>query len=354
VTRSGQPAGVPIARLGGPYVSPGFGSDSRQVGNVLETIHAISRLAADGSRVALEYDLAQASRFTGRPEVWDPASRAVTVLGDGCEGFGACFGIAIAGDRVAELLIDAGGPRLDSIGLMTGTLAAPRMRDYRQSSICSDGGWQCLGVPIDDLLGSGSLLVFDTWSTPCQLSHAGCTGRPKTMGRLFRLDGTQVVPIASSTGALTPLSVDAGRILVDHEDGTMDIRIADGTVVRSFTFDEASVRGARLQGNDLVVQTPTSIEVTDATTGVFQRRWPLPTPDATLTDLHRGIAVLVAGTDFDLLRLSDGREVTITAPGAGPVLAQLERSGLFYSYTANDAKYPGRVVFVPFDRLPLH
>jgi Tol biopolymer transport system component len=346
-----QPAGVPVARLGGPYVSPAFASDSRQVGDVLETTHRVSRLAADGSRVALEYDPGQdpASRFTVRPEVWDPASRAITVLGDGCEGWGACFGIAIAGDRVAELFIEPGFTRDDSFGLRTGTLAAPRMVGF----VCA-GALSCLGIPIDDLLGSGSLLVFDTWDTPCQLSHAGCTGRPKTNGRLFRLDGSQVVQIAASPGALTPLSVDAGRILVEHEDGTMEIRAADGTVLRSFAFDEVSVPGARLQGNDLAVQTPTSIEVTDATTGVFQRRWPLPAPNATLTDLQSGIAVLVAGTDIHLLRLSDGAETVIHAPGGGPVLAQLESSGLFYSYAADDPRYPGRVAFVPFGHLPIH
>lgn len=351
-----QPARAPVDRLGGPYVKPGFASDSRQVDNVLETTHEVSHLAADGSRVALAYDPGQSqdpySRFTVRTEVWDPASRAITVLGNGCEGWGTCFGIAIAGDRVAEVFISTPTIHNDSIGLLTGTLAVPRMLAEGQGSPCS-GGWQCLGVPIDNLLGNGSLLVFDTWSTPCQLSHAGCTGRPKTNGHLFRLDGTQVVQIASSSGALTPLSVDGGRILVDREDGTLSICAADGTVLRSFVFDQASVRTARLQGNDLVVQTPTSIELTDASTGVFQRRWPLPAMDATLTDLQGGIAVLVAGTDVHLLRLSDGVEAVIHAHGGGPVLAQLEPSGLFYSYTATDSKFPGRVVFTPFGRLPL-
>jgi Tol biopolymer transport system component len=351
-----QPAEVPISRLWGPYVSPAFPSDSIQAGDVLETTHRVSHLAADGSRVALAYDPGQSrdpyARYTVRTEVWDPGSKAITVLGNGCEGWGACFGIAIAGERVGELFIATPTIHNDSIGLRTGTLGAPRMR-VGEGDICSSGGWQCLGVPIDDLLGSGSLLVFDTWSTPCQLSHAGCTGRPKTNGNLFRLDGTQVAQIASSAGALTPLSVDAGRILVDHEDGTMEIRAADGSVLRSFSFDEASVRGARLQGNDLVVQTPTAIEVTDATTEIFQRRWPIPTPDATLTDLQSGIAVLVAGTDIHLVRLSDGTKAVIHVPGGGPVLAQLEPSGLFYSYTDDDSKYPGRIVFVPYNQLPI-
>jgi hypothetical protein len=35
------------------------------------------------------------------------------------------------------------------------------------------------------------------------------------------------------------------------------------------------------------------------------------------------------------------------------VLAQLESPGLYYSYTTDDPKYPGRVSFVPNDQLPL-
>ena len=308
---------------------------------------------ADGSRVALAYG--SGAWDTGRSEVWERATRTITVLGNGgCPSPSApCLGVAIADDRVAELSIFPPTPGgLDSIGFATATVTAPRM-DIGQGSICLSGGWQCLGTPIDDLLGSGSLLVFDTWQTPCQLSRWGCTGRPKTAGRLFRLDGTEAVQIASSTGALTPLSVDAGRILVDHEDGTMDIRAADGTVIRSFSFNAALVKSARLQGNDLVVQTPTAIEITDASTGAFQRRWPLPAPDATLTDLQDGIAVLVAGTDIHLLRLADGHDTVIHVPGHGPVLAQLEPAGLYYSYTTDDTKYPGRVEFVPHDQLPM-
>ena len=220
--------------------------------------------------------------------------------------------------------------------------------------MCSGGeGLQCLGLPIDDLQGSGSDVVFDIWTTPCQLSHPGCTGRPKTNGRLFRLDGTHATQIASETGALTPLCVDAGRILVDHEDGTMDIRTESGTLIRSFSFDASQVRAARLQGNDLIVQTPTSLEVTNAGTGQFERRWPLPAVDSKLTDLQGGIALLVADTDIYLLRLADGKNAVIHAPGRGPVLAQLEPSGLFEAYTVDDPVYPGRITFISVDQLRL-
>jgi len=108
-----------------------------------------------------------------------------------------------------------------------------------------------------------------------------------------------------------------------------------------------------LQGSDLVVQTSTAIEVTDAETGAFLRSWPLPAGDARLVDLQNGVAVLTAGADVHLLRLSDGRTSVIRTASTTPVPAQLESSGLFYATTVDDAAYPGRVVHVPWNRLPL-
>jgi len=346
-----HPTGAPLARLRGPYVSPGFASDSVDVGNQLKTTQRVAALAADGSHAAIAYDSGNSASFrASHSEAWGPIPKTITVLG---EARCSCFAIAIAGDRVAELYREQPTIHNDSTGLLIGSLSSPRMIQG-SGTVCSGGeGLQCLGLPIDDLRASGSDLVFDIWTTPCQLSHPGCTGRPKTNGRLFRLDGTHATQIASSTGALTPLSVDAGRILVDHEDGTMDIRRTDGATVRSFSFDAAAVKGARLQGRDLVVQTPTAVEVTDADTGVFERRWPLPALDAKLTDLQDGIVVLVAGDDIHLLRLSDGADKVIHASGNGSVLAQLEPAGLFYATTVDDGQYPGRVVFVPRNQLPV-
>lgn len=159
--------------------------------------------------------------------------------------------------------------------------------------------------------------------------------------------------VSSPSGALTPVSVDAGCILIDHEDATLEFLRADGTRLRTFHLNAEAVRCIRLQGRDLVVLTTTSAEITDAETRVFRRRWPRPSDAVRLGDVQDGIAVLVAGTRTCLQRLAAARRVVNDAPGSGRVLAQLEPSGLFYSYRADDAKYPGCVVFVPFDRLAL-
>ena len=66
-----------------------------------------------------------------------------------------------------------------------------------------------------------------------------------------------------------------------------------------------------------------------------------------LADYQDGIAVYVAGRTVHLMRLSDRRDVTIRVPGVGPVHAQLEPSGLFYSYSPAGSLGRGRIAFVP-------
>src|SRR5438270_749772 len=66
-----------------------------------------------------------------------------------------------------------------------------------------------------------------------------------------------------------------------------------------------------------------------------------------LADYQAGIAVYVVGHGIHLLRLSDKRDVTIAAPGLGPVHVQLEQSGLFYSYRPAPSPTRGRVAFMP-------
>src|SRR5207248_3126458 len=80
---------------------------------------------------------------------------------------------------------------------------------------------------------------------------------------------------------------------------------------------------------------------------------PLPPGDRQFYGLRDGVAVLVSGRAIHLLRLTDGHDAVIEPPGTGRVLAQLDESGLFYSYSVYDPTYPGRVAFLSFSQLPI-
>jgi dipeptidyl aminopeptidase/acylaminoacyl peptidase len=327
-----HPRRLPTAKLGGAYVRWNVPTDSLAKGNELRTTQPVSHLVADGSRVA-----AQSQRLgCEKTELWAPSTSALTRFLNDCSRPG------LAGDRVAWVRFSQGAG-VDHWLVTTATVAVPR-----EVYVTQVWGYSS---PLSDPVGDGALLVFSSWG-PCRISlDPPCAHEPKQNGALFGLRGGKAFRITSSSGALTPVSVDGERILVDHEDGTLELITATGTSLRSFRLNPALVRGVRLQGRDLVVLTPTAVEVTDAETGAFLRRWPVSAADARLEDVQGGVAVLVAGTDIHLLRLTDGRDAVIRAPGLGPVLAQLEPSGLFYSYRVDDTREPGRVAFVPWDRL---
>jgi hypothetical protein len=179
-----------------------------------------------------------------------------------------------------------------------------------------------------------------------------CAREPKTNGRLLRVDESGVTEIASDRGALSLLSVDGDRVMVDRENGALQLFRSDGTPLHAVTYGPARLLGAKLEGDDLVVLTDQGLADYDAATGNLRHLRPSPA-DARLADVQDGVAVYVTGTEIHLLRLAAGREGVIRPAGRGPVLAQLESPGLFYSYAVDDGTYPGRVAYLPFDRLPL-
>jgi hypothetical protein len=157
------------------------------------------------------------------------------------------------------------------------------------------------------------------------------------------------VQIASSSGDLTPLAVDSGRVLVREGSDTLVILDAAGAELSRLTvpdFTEAS-----LQGSDVVVHSGGDLDDYDAATGALLHAWPVPA-DAHLEDVQVGVAAYVTGSAVHLLRLSHGRYSVVTAPGTGPIHAQLEPQGLFYSYSVADSERPGRLAFVPSAALP--
>jgi len=334
-----HPTRTRTAQLPGRYVSSSIPTDSIVDRGVLKTTAPIAHLDADDSAVLLGKVIAANGRSC-LTEVWQPAQRRIT-------RFPECGrSPSLAGERVVWTYGPVGWGDGERWFALTSTLTRPRATTLPRP-------WPT-GRPLGPPVGDGSLAVFALWG-PCLLSHDydPCPDEPRKPGELYRLDGETLIRVTTSPTALTPLSVDAGRILVDHEDGTFELLRPDGTSIRIFRLNRSIIRGVRLQGRDLVVQTTSAVELTNADNGEFLRRWPLPSANARLEDVQDGIAVFVDGRAVTLLRLSNGTKAVIEAPSSQDVLAQIEPSGLFYSYTVDDRHYPGRVAFVPSQDLPV-
>ena len=334
---SWQPRNLPPRRLGGAVVSPAIPTDSVVANGSLRATRPITAIAADGSRVAVAYG----PGLGGCLETWDARTGSVVRFTEcGYEG------PALAGDHVAFPVFEH-ALGTNSYGIRSATIDRPNPTWV--TGLCSSSLSQfCIRDPVGDVVGNGSLLVFDSWKGPEPYCNEPCPP-PKRDGRLFRIDNGAAVQIATSAAELTPLAVDSERILVGEGAATLAILDAAGKTL--LTLAAPGQTGAELQGHDLVVQTGGMIADFDANSGALLHAWPT-WADATLEDVQDGLAVYVTPTEVHLLRLADGRDVAIDPHGSGPLHAQLSPAGLFYSCRVDDGARPGRVAFVASTALP--
>jgi Tol biopolymer transport system component len=298
----------------------------------LATRTPIKELSADGSRVAFIPNAS--STDCGHVTVWTPSASSVQRLRlpgpceDGWEPY--VDGVSLAGSRVAWVSYAGCGNFCDA-KLKTATLDHPDPVALTYDGVHASGS-------IDyRLRGDGDLLVFDDGhrlmriGVGHELCQAGYTYSAKICTTLRT--GTHAAPVDS---------VSAGLIAVREGDGVA-VLDSKGSLVNIVPFGQGEVKEARLDSGRLVVASAGVLQVYDASTGAALQQRPLPA-GYTLTDVDGGIAVLRHADTIMLMRLDNGRSLTL-APGRGPVLAELEPPGLYYSYAT--AEGGGRIVFVP-------
>jgi hypothetical protein len=343
---------------------------------VLPLAGPVSELAADGGRVAILVRTETGSCARDRVAVWAPATRSFVPIGaSACVGStstgAGLFSVGLAGTRVAYVQFAGGNTR--ELRLRLASVGSPRAVTVASASFGVD---EVQGTEIGRVAGDGSLLAFDWWSQclPCAapiaplgsifrvVSSGGAACPSAGLGALPRCR-----PVVSAADSLRLLAVGGGLVAMRSGDDVA-VRALDGTVLYSGAF--AGLRAARIDARVLVVLTrvgtQSSLWTVDLSSGQRSGPWILPAARSAgddvcgdpggcrpaalrLADYRGGIAVYVLGRVVHLLRLADRSDVAIRAPGAGPVHAQLEPSGLFYSYSPVGNPSRGRVVFV---RLP--
>jgi hypothetical protein len=359
------------------HLRPPIPVTPRISGDELRLREPIEDLAAAGDRVAY--------RYCGTIGVWQPGDRSVvSVQADHplCDesdlGF---YSLALTDDRIAWASLQGGN-------FQSNALVVENVGDRASRTVVTTGE-HTTGDPrgderAGDLLGSGSLLVFSTWAYCDEVMPVKCPGVRFGEGRTLasqtvwrvrepswsgscpstgfvsapsgRCQGLRVEP-----GPLRALDVDAGRVVVSGDNATLMLD-ADGRQLISLPL---STQAAQLTSSDLAVVVPGALRDYDATTGALLHTWPLPDVSTgtgfcgvpaffcgsarlRLEDASRGIAAYILDGKIHLLRLRDGRDVVLHDGTA----AGFDSNGLLYAYRATD-DWPGRIRFVPFDRLPL-
>jgi len=334
----------------------------------------LSGLAAAEGRAAFAF----CNQLVG---LWRPGSASVTQLGPPAQwtcppprGLERIYSIAFVGDRVAWAAA-AGGIQVTSL-LFQVVLGQPQVLTIAASvSYCcrgSDPDPQRIG----DVYGDGGLTVFSSRVKCGELGAPACpAGTPRTVvsQTVWRLRSPpfqapcvgQPGPcqqLTTSASVLEPLSVGGGRIATRPANGSLEIRNAAGSVVRSFPALAGQVRGAEIMGSHVVVLVPAKVlELAIANGGVLHSRavpqvssggvcgtLPCPAVRLRLLDAARGLVAYTLDGKLRLLRLRDGVQRTI-----GPAIdARFGSKGLFWARTGAPP-WVARMRFVPWRNLPV-
>jgi hypothetical protein len=329
-------------------------------------------LAVDGKRAAVAF-------CNQLVAVWRPGSTGVTRLGPVNQwtcppprGLERIYGIALSGDRVAWaaesggnqvtgliFLVVLGNPHVLETAVLTGMCCRPDV-DERVGWVYGNGGFLVFGsrVKCNDLFqppcpaGTPRVVISQTvWTLRRPPFQGTCVDQAGPCTRLTTLNDV-----------LEPLSVDAGRVVLRHASGALEVRNGAGALVRQFPALAGLSRGAELMGGRLIVLVPGKILDLSLASGQQLHARPVanvasggvcgvlrcPTVTLKLLDAKRGLVAYLRSGKLRLLRLSDGVN-RVLAPA---VDARFGDNGLFYAYTTT-GPWPSRVRFVPWASLPV-
>jgi hypothetical protein len=291
-------------------------------------------LSADGERVALA--LRATAADCQHVAVWTPAARALVRFRRPapCSEWpphSDIYDVEMAGSRVTW------ASETDCGNTCTNTLESIELGARSPQMIALAGG--DAGEPFEfHVRGHGNVLVFNL-NDPSRLVRIGsgrqrCQegGRGAAICTMLRRGNHAGVVDSVSGGLIAVREAEAAAVLDDH-----------GALVRAFPLGAGEVTAARLDGGRLIVSRAGAIEVYDVATGAGVLQRPLPARFR-LVDVDGGIAVLLRNNVVVLLRLEDGRSLSLT-PGRSPVLGDLEAPGLYYSYGTKDGG--GHVALMP-------
>ena len=329
------------------------GGAAPAAGRTLATAGRIVALSADGPRVAVA--TTGLARACDRVVLWNPAARtagrwsAHTNCGGGATSGGqALEEVALAGTRALWVESIAGNDQ--ELALWS---ARPGQRPAMLAFVANGNG--AGEDPAGDYLGhlhaDGTLAAFDTWHVCDRIPPDAAAAPPCAPGQVGLQTLWRVTPAGKRAIRRAPdttfvAAVDAGRIAVQHDDGSVTLFSSSGSPTKTIAVPDGTFAGLALRGTQLAVVRNGALEIYSTTTGALVARIALrASPAPTLRDLDAGLAVVTAGRTVRVVRVSDGRNRVWAAPTA-VVGAQLERPGLWYAYDVA-GRTRGRVVFVP-------
>ena len=245
--------------------------------------------------------------------------------------------IAVAGVRIAWI-VNSGGNTESFDVLYTATLPRPKERRLASALRTGDVDGVLTGNWIGGLVGDLELLAVTTWQTD---ATGGITG-----AALRRIGLKGLSTLSTGLQSYKTAAADTRRIAITRRDGTVALHLPTGEQLREIV--PSSLKEAALQGGDLVVLTAANtVEAYSAATGKRRATWPVAAGAARL-DVASGRAVYAVGGTVHLVRLADGKDVSLPAAPRAIEGLEIEASGIVYAYnTIRGGREVGNLAFVP-------
>jgi hypothetical protein len=227
-------------------------------------------------------------------------------------------------------------------GGQTRRIAAVRGRAYYNAE---EGTWA------GHLFGGG-VVAYNVWETACDPPEgASCAPDDPWLqvygARIVRARAGRGVVAKRGAVAYRLAAVGGGRMAVASTDGSVTVLSSRGTRLATTPGAGDLPLSTALGGTHLaVVRWNRTLDLYNARTGAKTRSLPLAegAPDQ-LVGLNRRLALLERSRRLVLVRLADGRHLSLTPPPHF-VGATLTARGLFYAYNVPRA-HGGRIAFEP-------
>ncbi|HEV3479194.1 MAG TPA: VCBS repeat-containing protein [Gaiellaceae bacterium] len=313
----------------------------------------ITHLAADGQRAAVATARVRRCGHMSRIVVWSAPRRRSTGFDSRCYNDGVRE-LALGGGQVAWLT-GGGGNSLELI-----LQAAPATRGTPRQVEFKINGYRASGDPrgswVGQLLGAGSLLAYNGWTISCDAPDGyGCDDTHPLYAkdeRLMRIVGGRRVFVKHGRSSFALAAVGGGRMAVE-DDGAINVLAANGSRVAGVpAVTDDPPRAIALSRTRLAVLRTFTLDVYDPATGRRARSIPLgPAAMLQLTSANSTLALLRNAQRLVLVRLSDGKLISLALRAKSHVDAKLTSAGLFYAYNVRQGHARGRIVFEPTARL---
>jgi hypothetical protein len=319
---------------------------------VFTTRASIWALAADGNRAAV---VTAKGKPCGpvRIVVWTAPARRSRGFDDRCIG-DAVTHIALGGGQVAWLQ-QGGGNSLELI-VNAARLSGGKPAQIHFTTNGNRAGGDPRGGWLGQLLGEGALLAYNSWRISCDVPDGyGCDGPTPLIisdQQLVRIVGRRRVTVKRGRDSFALAAVGGGRMAVEAA-GAISVLAPNGSRLATVgAVSDDQPRAFALSRTRLAVERMFTLDLYEPTTGRATKSIPLgPAAGLRLAGVNSALAVLRSPRRLIVVRLRDGKLISLALRTQSHVDARLTAAGLFCAYNVSKGRMEGRIAFEPTARL---